>query len=161
MADGVQFSLTGLDELLGRLDSISDDLKKKGGRAALRKAGNVIVDRAKSNARRVDDPHTGRSIADNIAQRWNGRVFRQTGNLAFRIGVLHGAVLKNHPDKAVNAPTPHWRLLEFGTEKMQAQPIMRPAAESTVDAVISTFITEYPKAIDRAIARAQKKRAQT
>lgn len=159
MADGVQYSLTGLDELLGRLESISDDLKKKGGRAALRKAGNVIVERAKSNARRLDDPHTGRSIADNIAQRWNGRVFRQTGNLAFRIGVLHGAVLKNHPDKAVNAPTPHWRLLEFGTEKMKAQPILRPAAENNIDAVINTFTSEYPKAIDRAIARAQKKRA--
>lgn len=161
MADGVEFSLTGLDTLLGRLDSISDDLKKKGGRAALRRAGNVIVDRAKANARRLDDIHTGRSIADNIALRWNGRVFRRTGDLAFRIGVLHGAVLKNHPDKAVNAPTPHWRLLEFGTEKMRAQPIMRPAAENGVDMVISTFVNEYDKALDRAIARARKKGTQT
>lgn len=161
MADGVEFSLTGLDTLLGRLDSISDDLKKKGGRAALRRAGNVIVDRAKANARRVDDILTGRSIADNIALRWNGRVFRRTGDLAFRIGVLHGAVLKNHPDKAVNAPTPHWRLLEFGTEKMRAQPILRPAAENGVDMVISTFVNEYDKALDRAIARARKKGTQT
>lgn len=161
MADGVEISLTGLDALLGRLDSISDDLKKKGGRAALRRAGNVIVDRAKANARRVDDIGTGRSIADNIALRWNGRVFRRTGDLAFRIGVLHGAVLKNHPDKAVNAPTPHWRLLEFGTEKMRAQPIMRPAAENGVDMVISTFVNEYDKALDRAIARARKKGTQT
>lgn len=157
MADGVEFNLTGLDSLLGKLESVSDDLRRKGGRSALRKAGNVIVNRAKSNARRVDDPGTGRSIADNIAQRWNGRLFRQTGNLGFRIGVLHGAVLKNHPDKGVNAPTPHWRLLEFGTENIRAQPILRPAAETGAGEVMSTFAAEYDQAIDRAIKRAQKK----
>ena len=157
MADGVDFSITGLDSLLGKLDSISDDLRRKGGRSALRRAGNVIVDKAKANARRVDDATTGRSIADNIAMRWNGRLFMRTGDLGFRIGVLHGAVLKNHPDKGENAPTPHWRLLEFGTENIRAQPIMRPAADSSIGEVISTFTTEYEKAIDRAIKRAAKK----
>ena len=37
MADGVEFKLTGVDELLGKLESITDDMKRKGGRAALRK----------------------------------------------------------------------------------------------------------------------------
>lgn len=30
MADGVDFTLTGLDSLLGKLDEISDDLRRKG-----------------------------------------------------------------------------------------------------------------------------------
>ena len=157
MADGVDFSLTGLDSLLGKLDEISDDLRRKGGRSALRRAGNVIVNKAKANAQHLDDPVTGRSIADNVAQRWNGRLFKQTGNLGFRIGVMHGAVLKKHPDKAQNAPTPHWRLLEFGTEKMRAQPFMRPAADNSISEVVTTFSDEYEKAIDRAIKRARKK----
>lgn len=157
MADGVEYQLTGVDELIGKLQSISDDMKRKGGRAALRKAANVIANRAKANARRLDDPETGRSIADNIAVRWNGREFKRNGNLAFRIGVLHGAVLKKHPDKAKNAPTPHWRLLEFGTEKMRAQPFMRPAAENGAGEASNTFVEEYGKAIDRAISRAVKK----
>ncbi|EKT7904576.1 HK97-gp10 family putative phage morphogenesis protein [Klebsiella oxytoca] len=157
MADGVEYKLTGVDELLGKLDSITDDMKRKGGRAALRKAANVIANRAKANARRLDDPETGRSIADNIAVRWNGREFKRNGNLGFRIGVLHGAVLKRHPDKAKNAPTPHWRLLEFGTENMRAQPIMRPAAENGAEEAMNTFVEEYGKSIDRAIARAAKK----
>ncbi|MCZ4058219.1 HK97 gp10 family phage protein [Pantoea sp. LMR881] len=160
MADGVDFSITGLDSLLGKLDEVSDDLRRKGGRAALRQAGNVIVSKAKANAQRLDDPVTGRSIADNVAQRWNGKLFKQTGNLGFRIGVLHGAVLKKHPDKAQNAPTPHWRLLEFGTEKMRAQPFLRPAAENSIGEVVSTFGDEYEKAIDRAIKRARKKGGQ-
>lgn len=157
MADGVEYKLTGVDELLGKLDSITDDMKRKGGRAALRKAANVIANRAKANARKLDDLETGRSIADNIAVRWNGREFKRNGNLAFRIGVLHGAVLKKHPDKAKNAPTPHWRLLEFGTENMRAQPIMRPAAENGAEEAMNTFVEEYGKSIDRAITRAAKK----
>ena len=157
MADGVEYKLTGVDELLGKLESITDDMKRKGGRAALRKAANVIANRAKANARRLDDPETGRSIADNIAVRWNGREFKRNSNLGFRIGVLHGAVLKRHPDKAKNAPTPHWRLLEFGTENMRAQPIMRPAAENGAEEATNTFVEEYGKSIDRAIARAAKK----
>ena len=157
MADGIEFSITGVDSLLGKLDAVSVDLRRKGGRAALRRAGNVIVEKAKTNARRVDDPGTGRSIADNIAMRWNGRLFKRTGDLSFRIGVLHGAVLKKHPVLGRNAPTPHWRLIEFGTENVRAQPIMRPAAESSVGEVLNTFGTEYEKAIDRAIKRAQKK----
>ena len=85
MADGVEYTLTGVDELMGKLESISDDMKRKGGRAALRKAANVIANRAKANAQRLDDPETGRSIADNIAVRWNGREFKRNGNLAFRM----------------------------------------------------------------------------
>jgi HK97 gp10 family phage protein len=65
--------------------------------------------------------------------------------------------LQKHPDKSANAPTPHWRLLEFGTENMKAQPFMRPAAESSINQVVSTFATEYEAAIDRAINRARKK----
>ncbi|EPL5056695.1 MULTISPECIES: HK97-gp10 family putative phage morphogenesis protein [Citrobacter] len=157
MADGIDFSITGVDSLLGKLDSISDDLRRRGGRAALRKAANVIVDRAKTNASRIDDPLTGRSITANVAMRWNGRLFKKTGNLGFRIGVLHGAVLKKHPDLGENAPTPHWRLIEFGTENVRAQPFMRPAAESSVSEVINVFASEYENSIDRAIRRAAKK----
>jgi len=157
MADGVDFSIIGVEALLGKLSSVSDDLRRRGGRAALRRAGNVIVEKAKENARRIDDPHTGRSIADNVAMRWNGRLFKTTGNLGFRIGVLHGAVLKKHPDLGENAPTPHWRLIEFGTENVRAQPFMRPAAESSISEVVNVFATEYEKSLDRAIKRAAKK----
>lgn len=159
MADDLQFSLIGVDSLIGKLESITYDLKRKGGRAALRRAAQVVANAAKSNAKKMDDPETGRSIAANIALRWNGRVFKRTGDLAFRVGVLHGAVVreKGNPDAGVNGPTPHWRLIEFGTEKMRARPFMRPALEDSIAAATSTFINEYEKSIDRAIKRAAKK----
>lgn len=159
MADGVEFSITGLDGLLGKLDSMSYDVRRKGGRAALRKAAQIVVQRAKDGAERIDDKATGRSIADNIVLRWNGRLFKRTGDLGFRIGVLHGAVLRDGGDLSQNAPTPHWRLFEFGTEKMAAIPFMRPALANSISEVTNTFVTEYEKAIDRAIKRAVKKAA--
>ncbi|MHB0844754.1 HK97-gp10 family putative phage morphogenesis protein [Stutzerimonas nitrititolerans] len=160
MADTIEFSLIGLDSLLGKLDSVKQDVKFKGGRFALRKAAQLIAAKAKEGAQRVDDQATGRSIADNIALRWNGRQFKRTGDLGFRIGVRHGAVLDRGGDTSTNAPTPHWRLLEFGTEKMQAQPFMRSALADNISAATGIFVSEYEKAIDRAIKRAAKKAAQ-
>lgn len=162
MAETVEFTITGLDSLLGKLEAVSYDVKRKGGRSALRKAAMVMVNHAKEGARRLDDAETGRSIADNVGLRWNGRLFKRTGNLGFRIGVLKGAVLPKKgetADTTQNAPTPHWRLLEFGTEKMRAQPFMRSALADHIGEVTNTFVTEYEKAIDRAIKRAQKKAA--
>lgn len=145
MADGVEFSILGLDSLLGKLGEVSMDVRRKGGRAALRKAAQVVVQKAKAGAERIDDKATGRSISDSIALRWNGRLFKRTGDLGFRIGVLHGAVLKDGGDLSTNAPTPHWRLIEFGTEKMPAAPFMRPALADSISEVTNTFVTEYEK----------------
>lgn len=163
MADSFDFKLEGVESLLGKFEAISYDLKRKGGRSALRKAAKLIADKAKQNAARIDDPSTGRSISANIALRWNGKLFKQTGDLGFRVGVMHGAILPKkgeEPSTAANAPTPHWRLLEFGTQEMRAQPFMRPALESNVSAATSAFVTAYEKAIDSAIRRAAKKAAQ-
>jgi len=147
----------GLPELLAKLESVSQDIKKKGGRFALRKAANIVAKSAKQNAESIDDPETGRSISKNIALRWDGKRFRRTGDLGFRVGVQHGAVLKRGtPDLSANAPTPHWRLLEFGTQKMAAQPFMRRALEDNVGVATQTFVTEYKKALDRAIRRAAR-----
>lgn len=154
MADGVEFSLIGLDGLLRKLEAVQKDTKRRGGRAALRKAARLVEEAARQGAKRLDDAKTGRAIADNVATRWNGRRFKQTGDLAFRVGVLKGAVLKDGGDPSAGAPTPHWRLLEFGTEKMPAQPFMRPALEQNIGAVIDTFASEFEKALDRAIKRA-------
>lgn len=159
MAETIEFSLIGLDSLLGKLDSVKQDVKVKGGRFALRKAAQLIANKAKDGARRVDDSKTGRSIADNVAIRWNGRLFKRTGDLGFRVGILHGAVLKSGGDLSANSPTPHWRLLEFGTEKMRARPFMRSALADNISAVTNEFVSQYDRAIDRAIKRAQKKAA--
>lgn len=162
MADSVEFSITGLESLLGKLESVTYDMKRKGGRSALRKAAMVVVDKAKQNAQRIDDAETGRSIADNIALRWDGRLFKRTGDLGFRIGVLTGSTRNlqpGNPDTGKGGATPHAYLVELGTEKARAQPYLRPALEGQIGEVTNTFVTAYELAIDRAIKRAAKKAA--
>lgn len=156
MADDIQFSLMGMDSLLGKFESINYEVKRKGGRTALRRAAEVVVGHFKEGARRWDDPETGRSISDNIVLRWNGKLFRRTGDLGFRVGVLHGAVLVNNGSKTMNAPTPHWRLLEFGTEHIAADPVARPALENNISEVTNVFATQFEAAIDRATKRAAR-----
>ncbi|MCE0229845.1 HK97 gp10 family phage protein, partial [Klebsiella pneumoniae] len=91
MADGVEVNLTGLDSVLGKLDAVSQVTRDKSGRAALRKAANVIRDRARTNAARVDDPLTKETIYKNIVVSFSSKAFRRTGDPTFRVGVMGGA----------------------------------------------------------------------
>lgn len=159
MADEVKFSLIGLDGVLGKLATVSDEVKRKTGRSALRRAAEMVANNFREGARRWDDSETGRSIADNIVLRWNGRLFRRTGSLGFRVGVLHGAVLVKNGSTEKNAPTPHWRLLEFGTEHIAADPVARPALADHIGEVTNEFATQFERGLDRAIRRAEKARS--
>lgn len=160
MADGVSFQIQGLDALVGKLENLKYETKKKGGRFALRKAAQLIVRAAKANAARVDDPETRANIEKNITERWNARLFKRTGDLGFRVGVLGGAGGSKTSNELSGLPggdSRHWRHLEFGTENMPAQPILRPALANNVNSATDEFVTQYEKVIDRAIKRSIKK----
>ena len=151
MAD-IEYKWEGLEPLLAKLKSVSDDAKYKGGRFALRKAANVIAAKVKENAQRVDDPATPDSIPVNATVRWSSRIFRSTGDLGFRVGIQGGARKGNKAGPG--GATYYWRFLEFGTQHMQAKPFFRTALSDNTDKAKDTFVTEYIKAIDRAIKRA-------
>lgn len=155
MAAEGEFSLIGLDAVLKNMDYVSDVVRGKKGRAALRKAGMIVVQAAQRNAIFLDDPGTGRKISDNVAIRWNGRRFKSTGDIAWRIGILKGAVIpkNNHEDEGARTATPHWRLLEFGTKAAIAKPFLRPALSDNVGQVTSTFVAELTKGIADAIKK--------
>ncbi|WP_448680014.1 HK97-gp10 family putative phage morphogenesis protein [Pseudomonas nicosulfuronedens] len=163
MSDTVEFKIEGLDSLLGKLEEVSYDVKRKGGRYALRKAAEIVRASAQANAQRIDNPETAENISKNIASRWNGRLFKRTGDLGFRIGVLGGARIPKSKPKGTEPGGPggdtrYWAFVEFGHETARANPFMRQALADNISEVTSTFVTEYEKAIDRAIRRAQKKR---
>ena len=132
MADTVEFNINGLEALLGTLKTVSHDIRYKGGRAALRRAAKLIESKAKEGALRIDSPETGNQIAKNISVRWSSRVFKRTGNLGFRVGVLGGA--RQYANTKANVrsgragqtyrtagsksnpggDTWYWRIVEFG-----------------------------------------------
>lgn len=163
----IEAEIKGIDELNKRLDAISVDLRKKGGRFALRKAADIVRNAAIANAARLDDSQTPENISKNIATRWNTRLNKRTGDLGFRVGVLGGAVkpegklasLGEISGKGKANPggdTWYWRFLEFGTKKMAARPFMLPALQQNIDNAINAFITHYNAALDRAIQRGEK-----
>lgn len=161
MAETVDFSITGLESLLGKLEAITYDMKRKGGRTALRRAAQVVCDAAAENAKRIDDPETAAAIHANIALRWSGRLFKRTGDLGFRVGVLGGARIPKSKKKGEEPGGPggdtrYWAFVEFGTSDTAAHPFMRSALADNIDLATNTFVTEYEKAIDRAIKRAAK-----
>lgn len=162
MTADVSFKITGLDPLLGKLENLKYETKKKGGRFALRKAAQLVRDAAKQNALRIDDPDTSAQIAANITERWNSRLFKRTGDLGFRVGVLGGArIPKSRPKGSEpggpGGDTRYWAFVEFGHEGVPAQPFMRPALENNIGAATDMFAKTYEAVIDRAIKRAAKK----
>lgn len=148
--------MLGVDELADRLQAIKYETRYKGGRFALRRAAQVIRDAARAGARRVDDPVTSANIAENITERWASRLYKATGDLGFRVGVLGGAGGSQTSDKLSGLPggdTRHWRHVEFGTERTAARPFLRPAMEQNVQRATDVFIVQYGKALDRALKK--------
>lgn len=147
--------MEGVDQLVKRLEAVRQDVKLKGGRFALRKAAQLVRKAAQAKARQLDDAGTGRSIAENLTERWNGKLFKATGDLGFRVGVQGGARVPpgGNPDLGAGSATPHWRWLETGTEKQAATPFLGPALANNAQAATDEFIQQYGKALDRALKR--------
>lgn len=166
MAD-VQFKLTGLEPVLAKLKKLPVDVRMKGARFAGRKAANVIRDAAIQNAAKVNDEMTKEEIAKNIAVRFSSRVFKRTGDVAFRVGVLGGARAYAQTRENVRrgragqtyatggskanpgGDTWYWRLVEFGTQRMQARPMLRPALEKNIGPATDAFVSNMNKWLDR------------
>jgi HK97 gp10 family phage protein len=150
----IQVELVGLDKTLDRLRNFSSEVAKKSARNALRKAANVIKDQAVANALALNDPTTTESVFKNIRVQFASRSTRRTGDPMMRVGVLGGAK-KSEQTAATNpgGDTWYWRLLEFGTENMEARPLMRKAVDQRMMSVFDVFAYE----LDTQVKKLDKK----
>lgn len=160
-----EVKMTGLDALNAKIEGLKYDVARKGGRFALRKAAQVVRNAARSNALMLDDPQTANQIAKNITEKWGSKFNKSTGDLQFRVGVLGGArdysaygeiTTGKNASGNPGGDTFYWRFLEFGTEKMPARPFLRRALEDNAQKATDVFVSEYSKAIDRALKKAAK-----
>lgn len=165
--DGIGGEIQGLEAVIGKLQALKEEPRKKTTRFALRKAANLVRDQAQANAARLDDPTTSQNIAANIAVSFDGRHHKATGDLKMKVGVKGGASgvaaavgeLRGKGKGNPGGDTYYWRFLEFGTEHMRAQPFLRPAMEETIDPATDEFVRQFEKAITRAVRRANKAKA--
>ncbi|MBB1603316.1 HK97-gp10 family putative phage morphogenesis protein [Variovorax sp. UMC13] len=140
----VEIKLNGFDESVEKLLKLPQDLRKRALVRAMSRATRIVTKAAKANALRVDDSHTGRRIANNVQQRFASRTYKRTGDVMYRVGVAtpKGRIPKGNPDEGAKGPTPHWHLVELGTENMRAEPFMLPALTSNIGAVIDKAAAE-------------------
>lgn len=145
----VETKLTGFDEAVEKLLKLPQDLRKRALVRAMSRSTRIVTKAAKANALRVDDSATGRRIANNVQQRFASRTYKQTGDVMFRVGVAtpKGRIPKGNPDEGVKGPTPHWHLVELGTEEMRAEPFMLPALTNNIGLVIDKTATELTAAL--------------
>lgn len=148
------FSILGLKEVRAKMNKVTQTVLDTGTRTALRKASGIVKRAAQENALAVDDPKTGRRIRDNITLQFASKIFRQKGVIMYRVGVAtnRGRIPTPNADEGARGNTPHWHLVEFGTERAQAQPFMRPALANNINQVINSFTFEFDKELDKALS---------
>lgn len=148
------FSIVGLKEVKAKMNKVSQTVLDTGTRTALRKAAGIVKKAAQQNALAVDDPKTGRRIRDNITLQFASRLFQRNGVIMYRVGVAtnRGRIPTPNADEGARGNTPHWHLVEFGTERAKAQPFMRPALANNINQVINSFTFEFDKELDKALS---------
>lgn len=154
----IEFKINGLDRSVSIMKRLPNELRKKGARVAAGKGAAVVRKAAKNNALRVDDPDTGRQIADNVVQRFRSKYYKRTGDVMISVGVAteKGKIPKGNPDTGRKGNTPHWHLLELGTPEMKAQPIIRPAGSQNVESATTAFVNELDRQMTKSISNAGK-----
>ncbi|ACK47079.1 HK97 gp10 family phage protein [Shewanella baltica] len=154
MAAKFDFSLIGLKEVKAKMNKVSQTVLDTGTRTALRKAAGIVKKAAQENSLNVDDPKTGRRIRDNVTLQFASRLFKSEGVIMYRVGIAtnRGRIPTPNADEGARGNTPHWHLVEFGTEHAQAQPFMRPALANNINQVIGRFTVEFDKELDKALS---------
>ncbi|AVL70865.1 hypothetical protein CEQ07_05200 [Oligella urethralis] len=159
----VSVKIDGLAQVLKNLEELPIKVRQYPLRRAVGKGAAVIKKHAKANALKIDDPNTGRRIADNIGQRVRTRETRRTGNVTVSVGVLskHGKIPEkpSNPDEGHRGNTPHWHLIELGTpsRNIRPQPFLRDAAQQSTSEVFNAVASALPAEIDKEVAKMRKK----
>ena len=145
--------LERVDALRPKMQKLDQALNQKLVREALSAGGRKIRDRARAIVSKHDDPKTGRQIAKNISVRYRSKRSRQTGDVIVSVGVAYpkGRIPEGNPDDGVN--TPHWHLLELGTENMKAEPFLVPAAMQEASSLPQAIVDDLSKRLDQEVSK--------
>ncbi len=151
----IQTSIAGSGDVVLRLQNVSKQVRNKLLRKAVTKAVQPVTKQAKANAKNV----TSQATSDDLL----GQVMKSTGLFAKAIGskvktypsgvvvgiigarsgfnrVVGVRVRGKNIGKAINAdPIYYGHLVEFGTHRSRAKPVMRPAWDQKKDEASATL----------------------
>jgi len=136
MAEMLVVKVEGLKELEKKLFELGPKLERKGLRSAVSAGASVVKKAILANVNTPED--TGALKANVYSYRARGGQGEQVYQVGVRNGVAkYGNTKKNRSlgraGKAykTDGETFYWKFFEFGTEKLQARPFIRPAFESS------------------------------
>lgn len=150
------------DGLLLQLKSLPVKVQRKVVASAMRKGAAIVRKAAQTKAKTFDRAETPNKVWKEVTVRTNSRLGRQNNGYALSVGVKGGARrytnnAKNRRQGRVGATYEgpgkvyYWRFLEFGTQKMKAQPFMRPALSENVEQVMDVVAAELDTRITQLV----------
>jgi HK97 gp10 family phage protein len=156
--------IIGLEGVMRALRELPPELvSKRGGpvRTALRKASLLMLNEMKSNLQQiVDEPNIGGDnystgfLKKNIVTTRDSKM-RQKGE-RYIVRVRKKAYPKPSPNAKRVTTSQVGALLEYGTEKRQPMPWVRPAFDAKKHQVIPLFVLELRANLDRIVKKLAK-----
>lgn len=137
MAD-LTIKVDGLQDLERKLLSYGDRLAKNGLRASVAAGARVVLKEARANVP-VDTGTLKRSL-------YMKQIREESTNTVqtYFVGARFGKA-----EQKKNRDAFYFPFVEFGTEKMPAQPFMRPAFESTKEAAIEAIKNKLAERVEK------------
>lgn len=135
MADWITYKLTGADELSRIFKTLPQEVQRQVVVPAAKDAMDIVLNAAKDNADRVDDPSTPNYIPLNIAMIEDTKFFNETGSTKISVGVRK----TKRGQRGGNSF--YWWFVELGTSRIRAQPFMRNALAQNREQVFQEFLS--------------------
>lgn len=155
MADGIEVTLEGIDDMARRLRDVPIALRKKVLLRALRKGAQIISRDAKAGAPVLKRPAPFRkpgTVKKAISVR-TSKVARKSGDVGVFVGVkpLRGARQKKLGKAGAKNPNDpyYWRFLEFDTRRGPGKKFLTHAASNKASAALDAAIAEVAPAIEK------------
>lgn len=139
----------GADKLEALLKKLPENVSKKVVTAALRSGAAIIAKQARANLRASPSVDSG-LLAGNITSRTRRR--SRKGKAVVSVGAARktAQVVRKGKSKPIKAsPSRYAHFIEFGTEKMPAEPFMRPALDTQGGAAIAKIMEMMGRGVER------------
>lgn len=131
----VSYKLKGADELSRVFKTLPSEIQRQVVIPAAKDAMDIVVQAAKANWDKIDDPSTFPDIAKNVALIEDTKFFEETGSTKISVGI------RKRRKGVAGGNTYFWKYLELGTVHIRAYAPMRRALNENTQAVFQEFLS--------------------
>lgn len=131
----VTYKLTGADKLSAVFKTLPQEMQRQVVVPAAKDAMDIVVQAAKANWDKIDDPSTFPDIAKNVALIEDIKFFEETGSTKISVGI------RKRRKGVGGGNTYFWKYLELGTVHIRAYAPMRRALNENTQAVFQEFLS--------------------